>query len=134
MGAEKNLAVLLAAMRPKLNEGEYVFCVTNDRDLIDRVSAIGKFQEKEGTTMIIERGQADKLNLAYDYVAAWITLEVHSSLEAVGLTATFSSALAENNISCNVIAGFYHDHIFVDRKDGERALDLLKTLSKEALK
>ncbi len=128
MGAEKNLAVLLAAIRPKLNEGEYVFCVTNDRDLIDGVNAVSKFQEKEGTTLIIEKGQADKLNLAYDYIAAWITLEVHSSLEAVGLTATFSSALAKNNISCNVIAGFYHDHIFIDHRDSKKAMEVLESL------
>jgi uncharacterized protein len=69
------------------------------------------------------------LQLSYSFVAAWITLTVHSSLEAVGLTATFSKALAENNISCNVVAAYYHDHIFVDAKDAAKAMKILHILS-----
>ena len=119
-------------MQPRLNPGEYVFCVTNDLNVINRSNAIGRFQEQEGTTIIIEKRQADELKLDYDYVAAWITLEVHSSLNAVGLTASFSSALAENNISCNVMAGFHHDHLFVDHRDRNKALEVLNKLSEKA--
>jgi len=67
--------------------------------------------------------------LPYEYVASRITLNIHSALEAVGLTAAFATALAKENISCNVIAGYYHDHLFVDQKDAQRAMIALKSLS-----
>ena len=59
----------------------------------------------------------------------WITLDVHSSLEAVGLTAAVSAALAEENISCNVVAAYYHDHLFVPVADAERAMETLMRLT-----
>jgi hypothetical protein len=67
--------------------------------------------------------------LTYSFVAAWITLTIHSSLDSVGLTSVFSNALAKERVSCNVIAGYYHDHIFVkfdDRKTAMRILNNLK--------
>ena len=78
----------------------------------------------------MSKKDAEDLGLPFDYVAAWITLNIHSALEAVGLTAAFSTALANNNISCNVIAGYYHDHIFVDKKYAEKALEVLLEINK----
>jgi len=88
------------------------------------------FKEEEGTTIIMKKEVADQLNLDYSFIASWITLTVHSSLEAVGLTAAFASALTKNNISCNVVAAYYHDHIFVDKKDTEKAMEVLNAFSK----
>jgi len=86
---------------------------------------IGSFREREGMTVVLSKDVADGLGLSYDLVHSWITLNIHSSLEAVGLTAAFSSALSKENISCNVIAAYYHDHIFVSREDSSRALEVL---------
>lgn len=129
MGGETNLSKLIKGMTPKLNEGEYVFCTTNDASQFDRNDLICEFKESEGITIIIERSKADELNLKYEFVASWITLMIHSALEAVGLTALFSTELAKDNISCNVIAGYHHDHIFVDVKDAEKAVEVLSDLA-----
>jgi len=67
--------------------------------------------------------------------AGWarITLTIHSSLEAVGLTAAVAAALAARGISTNMIAAFHHDHVFVpwDRRD--EAMAALKAISQSPL-
>ena len=129
MSVEHNLKKLVKGMTPKLNDGEYVFATVDDLSSIDASLAICTFKEAEGITLVINRQKADQLELKYDFVANWITLQIHSSLEAIGLTAVFSTELAVKNISCNVIAGFYHDHIFVSTKDSIRAIETLENLS-----
>ena len=132
MTGETNLSRLLASLSPRLNPGRFVFCSVPQPTVVQVAAALGSFREAEGTTLILAREEAERLGLAYDYLAAWITLEVHSSLAAVGLTAAFAKALAGEGISCNVIAGFHHDHLFVAEADAERALARLQRLAAES--
>jgi len=127
---ETNLNALLKTLKPVLNTGEFVFCFVRELTEAQTAACIMSFQEEEGTTLIIPRWQADRLKLPYTFVGAWITLTVHSSLHAVGLTAAFSHALAKQGISCNVVAAFHHDHIFVDYPNAEAAMEILKELSR----
>ncbi|SDG06494.1 ACT domain-containing protein [Mucilaginibacter sp. P25] len=127
---ETNLNTLIKNMTPVLNEGDYVYCTTTSLNNINTDDIIAFFKEQEAVTLILKKETADTLNLEYIYIVSWITLTIHSSLEATGLTAAFATALAKENISCNVVAAYYHDHIFVAKKDAERAMLALEKLSK----
>jgi uncharacterized protein len=130
---ETNLSKILKTLSPELNPGEYIFHSTNDLAQFDQKDVIGLFKEKEGVTVIISRELADLKRIPYKFVASWITLTVNSALDAVGLTAAFSNALTKENISANVIAGYYHDHIFVAKEDAEKAMRALNQLSKQLI-
>jgi hypothetical protein len=132
MAGETSLATLLRSMSPQLNVGEYVFCTLRDGNLPAGLEIVGSFREQEGLTVILERTHAEKAGFSFDYLAAWITLNVHSALAAVGLTAAFASALGQAGISCNVVAGYYHDHLFVGLADAERAMQVLQDLAANA--
>ena len=112
-------------LRPSLHPDPYVFAQ------VPEVPPDGPFaviREDEGTTVVLAQAQADRLGLAYSYVAARITLTIGSDLAAIGLTAEVSRVLAQAGISCNVIAGLAHDHLFVDFERGPEALGLLERL------
>lgn len=124
----QDLANLIAAMEPQLLPGKYVFVsITDEHGHDSRVLA--SVREPEGLSAVLKQGDADELGLEYDFIAAWITLRVKSALDAVGLTAAVSTSLAEEGISCNVIAGLHHDHLLVPADDAERALAILRRLS-----
>ena len=109
--------------------GFHGFCVIPDLKDINLEEVILVFKEQEVTTVVIKKELADSLKLEYSFIASWITLRVHSSLKAVGLTAAFSNALSKNGIGCNVVAAFYHDHIFDDHNDAIKAMEVLNQLS-----
>lgn len=129
MGSIKDLNQIIEKMTPILNDDECVFVSLKSWDNIDHKNIIGSFTEKEGITLIMNVDQAKKLKLKYEGTYAWITLNVHSALDAVGFTAKFSTALGLQNVSCNVIAGYYHDHIFVPIADAKKAMHTLDNLS-----
>ncbi|WP_405411595.1 ACT domain-containing protein [Maribacter sp. Asnod1-A12] len=129
MAGETDLNILLRTLKPSLNKGNYVFISVKDIQHISRDNILFEFKEKEGITIILEQAKADELNFKYEFVASWITLTVHSALDAVGLTAAVSTALTKHNISCNVVAAYYHDHIFVSTKDTKKAMEVLSEFS-----
>jgi hypothetical protein len=132
MTGETSLPTLLRHLTPVLQDGAYVFCTVTATYEVPLAEVLGTFREAEGLTLILPQATADRLALPYDYVATWLTLQVHSSLAAVGLTAAFAQALAAAGISCNVVAGFYHDHLFVAQADAERAVHVLQQLAASA--
>ena len=120
---------MLDRLAPELSEERWVFCVAARVPEGLRRPPLMVFREEEGLTLVLPEEDAAALGLMASAVYRQITLGVYSDLDAVGLTAAVSSALADAGISCNVIAAFHHDHLFVPEKDAERALKLLEKLS-----
>lgn len=130
MAGETDLGRMLATLTPALQPGEFVF-VTVDGEVPSDLRPLATFREAEGVTLILDRGAAEAADLPFEGVYRQITLQVHSSLEAVGLTAAVATRLAEAGISANMVAAFHHDHVFVPERDAERALAALVALSAE---
>ena len=128
---ETNLDLLLKTMSPVLDETAYVFCTfeTASYGDLSHLNPIFSFQESEGLSLIIPQSKANENSVAYDNTYKKITLEVHSSLEAVGLTAAFATKLTEHGLSANVIAGYFHDHIFVQTNIANNAMKALLELT-----
>lgn len=131
MNGERDLETLLRSMSPKLSEGEFVFVSFRGSHYGEHaeLAPIAAVDEREGLTLVVPRSNADDGNLSYAVTFRRITLNVHSSLEAVGLTAAFSTALSEHAISANVVAGRFHDHIFVPCAQADDALRVLQSLT-----
>ena len=132
MTGETNLQKLLQAMSPELIAGEFVFCCFEESGYGDHteLEPVAAFAENEGLTLVIPRSRAEEHAIEYESVFRCITLKVHSSLDAVGLTAAFATKLTEHGISANVIAGYYHDHIFVQRDIADRAIAAIEELTR----
>lgn len=130
MSGIQELEKLLLSMSPKLHEPEFVFCSVPGK-LSDYLALepVATFSEQEGLTLVLKKSIAQKAGLAFDSTFKQITLTVHSSLEAVGLTAAVATKLTEKGISANVIAAYYHDHIFVQTSKAQAALSALQELS-----
>ncbi len=130
MLGETDLNKLIGSMQPVLGEPKYVFA-SLDKDScvsIAQLEPLSMFYEKEGLTVIVLKANADILNIPYQGVFQCITLNVYSSLDAVGLTAAVSCALAGQGISANVVAAYYHDYIFVPVAKSHQALSCLLKL------
>lgn len=131
MVAETDLTVLLKNLNPVASSENYVFTTLPANTLTSTLvsAAKGMFQEREGTTLILPLAAAKQAELQFEGCYRCITCEVHSSLEAVGMTAAMSSALGKAGISANVVAAYYHDHIFVPVENVDLALEVLASLS-----
>lgn len=122
---------LVRTMNPLLHGGAYVFCVLAPGATVP-AGAIAVFREEEATTIVIERNDAEANRLDPLYIAAWITLTVHSELDAVGFLAAVTNALAAGGISGNVFSAVNHDHLFVPYEQGQRAVEILRALQLSA--
>jgi hypothetical protein len=112
-----DIATLLREMRPVLHDAPYGFTILPTGSPVPD-DAFAIVREAEGLT----------LNAPGEGWAR-ISLAVHSSLSAVGLSAAISAALAEWRIPCNIVAGFHHDHLFVPWDRGAEALAAIDALS-----
>ena len=129
MTAEASLSELLASLAPKLQAQEYVFCTLQGHyGDFSELKPLASFVEEEGLTLIISREIALAQQIPFESVFKMITLTVHSSLDAVGLTAAVSKKLADKELSANVFAAYHHDHIFVQAEQAELALAALNEL------
>ncbi len=127
MTGSTDLAAMLATLEATARPDDYVFAVVaHDHPVVALAAAT--IEESEGLTVVLRRADADLHGVDYDFVASWLTLTVHSSLDAVGLTAAFSRALGDAGISCNVLAGFHHDHLLVPVESRDCALEALHAL------
>lgn len=128
MAGERDLTRLLSSLRPQLKPDRYVFATVVGAPP-SGVTPVVTVAEDEGLTLVVLQEEADEAGLAYDYVACWITLWAHSALDAVGLTAAVAGELAEAGMSCNVVAGYHHDHLFVPHDRAAEAVAVLERLA-----
>ncbi|NJN22289.1 MAG: ACT domain-containing protein [Leptolyngbya sp. RL_3_1] len=121
MIGETNLATLLRQMTPHLHPATFVFC-TLPPEILKTLTIQPRctFQEAEGMTLLVTQAEAEAQNWPYTYPCRQITLEIHSSLEAVGFLAAITTALAAEGISVNPVSAYYHDHLFVPVDQAER--------------
>lgn len=130
MSGETNIKILLRSMELLLSPEEYVFCSVKTEYLTNlALNPLGTFKEREGLTLILNKKEADRHKLAYSATFSMITLNVYSSLEAVGFIAAIASWLAQHNISVNPVSAYYHDHLFVPVARSREAISLLRELS-----
>ena len=123
-----DLAESLRTMDPVLNPGTYVFASVKPGVSIEPELILASIRESEGLSVVMNEAAAEDRNLEPLFRCAWITLSVNSDLQSVGLTAAFATALGNAGISCNVVAGAYHDHIFVPVHLTEKAMRELRSL------
>jgi hypothetical protein len=127
---EHDLATLLRALRVTRRPGAW--CMVSGVELAADVEVQASIVEAEGTTSVISTADASRVGITPEFVMAWLTLDVNSALDAVGLTAAVAGALAEHGLACNVLAAFHHDHLLVGFDEQDRAIEVLQGLAEQA--
>lgn len=127
MTGERDLSTLLRSLQPVLRDGRFVFCSFPEARYGDHaeLDPIAVVSEQEGLTLVVATSTAASAGLPTQPAFRCITLQVHSSLQAVGLTAAVSTALARRSIPANLVAGAFHDHVFVPADRAKEALNVL---------
>jgi len=127
--AETDLNRLIAGMSPTLAPDVYVFTASQASP---DIPAVMRFEEAEGVTLITTRKVAEAAGLSYEFPCRMITLNVLSSLEAIGFIAAIATRLAAEGMGVNPVAGFHHDHIFVPEDRASDALRVLIAMASDA--
>lgn len=124
MNGETDLDRLIQGLSAKLVDGTFVFATLPDGVVPTNANPVMMFQEAEGLTLILPQVEAEQARLDYEFPSRMITLEIHSSLEAVGFLARITKVLAAEGMGVNPVSAFYHDHLFVpvDRADDAMAI------------
>ncbi len=129
MSGEISLNKLLTTLSVQLVDGVYVFVTLADNSVPENITARMVFREAEGTTLIVLKSEAETFGLAYEFPCRMITLNVHSSLEAVGFIARIATELARHEMGVNPVSGFFHDHLFVPDGREQDALRILEEIA-----
>lgn len=129
MSGETNLNELIRSISAVLVEGLYVFATVEPNQLPLEIEPRMTFVEAEGTTYILLKSDAETLGLRYEFPCRMITLNIHSSLEAVGFMARIATELAKHDMGVNPVSGFYHDHLFVPDGRETDAMQVLEEMS-----
>ena len=132
MVGERNLDALLKTLSPKLVDGIHVFVTLPDNAIPAGLVPRMLFREAEGITLILLKSDAESAGLDHAFPCRMITLQVHSSLDAVGFMARIASELASRGIGVNPVAGFYHDHLFVPDGREDEVLEALQQVAAAA--
>lgn len=116
----RNTSDMVRQMAPVLRPGRFAFRTVAKAP----GNAIATFAEDEGLSVLVPASDGEQ-------AFCQITLQVHSALDGVGLTAAVAAALTDENIPANVVAAHHHDHVFVPEAMAERALAALQTLAQK---
>ncbi len=129
---ETDLDYLIKNMEPVLDDGDLVYCSLSPARAEEYfVLCQGYYVEREGITVIIGKHLADLNDLSYDLTFKRITLNVHSSLSAVGFLARITEVLAAQGYSVNVVSGYYHDHLFIQSNQAHGSIRNFIALAEE---
>lgn len=132
MSGETNLRKLLGSMSPELQPDIFVFAtLPPGAPAPDGLDPVMIFREREGDTLILREEEARAAGLAAVFPSRMITLNVHSSLDAVGFIAAIATRLAVAGMGVNPVAGFFHDHLFVPADRADEAMAMLKDIATE---
>ena len=129
MSGELDLKKLMATMSAELHEGVFVFATVKNGQMPTGIAPRMMFQENEGTTLILLKSEAEAAGLSFEFPSRMITLNVHSSLEAVGFIARIATELAAAGMGVNPVSAFYHNHLFIPDGRQDEAMTLLKAMA-----
>lgn len=128
MSGVTDLQQALKSLKVICDSVEYGFASIEDEARISRDDVLATFHENGRLAIIAPKEYLDNEGIGYEGPFAKLTIDIHTSLDLVGLTAVLATKLAEHDISANVVAAFYHDHVFVQYKLRQKAIELLEGL------